>query len=87
MFQCCSSLAVFFYLMDEDVTEILEVMRMYETIFSGSYLKVNYEYTYDFQNTLNEFMSQRKCQFRRDIRHAITGRQIGSKDVDHEFPM
>ena len=40
MFQCCSSLAVLCYLMEDDITEILEVMRIYETIFSGSYLKV-----------------------------------------------
>ncbi|XP_047020068.1 interferon-related developmental regulator 2 isoform X1 [Helicoverpa zea] len=37
--ECCSSLAVFCYLMEDDLSEILEVMRMYETIFSGSYLK------------------------------------------------
>ncbi|XP_059052359.1 interferon-related developmental regulator 2 [Achroia grisella] len=37
--ECCSSLAVLCYLLEEDLTEILEVMRMYETIFSGSYLK------------------------------------------------
>ncbi|KAF9800528.1 hypothetical protein SFRURICE_005204 [Spodoptera frugiperda] len=37
--ECCSSLAVLCYLMEDDLTEILEVMRMYETIFSGSYLK------------------------------------------------
>ncbi|CAH0626851.1 unnamed protein product [Chrysodeixis includens] len=37
--ECCSSLAVLCYLMEEDLTEILEVMRIYETIFSGSYLK------------------------------------------------
>ncbi|CAB3242866.1 unnamed protein product [Arctia plantaginis] len=37
--ECCSSLAVLCYLMEDDVTEILEVMRVYETIFSGSYLK------------------------------------------------
>ncbi|KAJ0179676.1 hypothetical protein K1T71_004267 [Dendrolimus kikuchii] len=37
--ECCSSLAVLCYLLEEDVTEILEIMRMYETIFSGSYLK------------------------------------------------
>ncbi|KAJ8733034.1 hypothetical protein PYW07_015633 [Mythimna separata] len=37
--ECCASLAVLCYLMDEDITETLEVMRMYETIFSGSYLK------------------------------------------------
>ncbi|KOB52248.1 Interferon-related developmental regulator 1, partial [Operophtera brumata] len=36
----CSSLAVLCYLLEEDLSEILEVMRMYETIFSGSYLKV-----------------------------------------------
>ncbi|KAJ8733031.1 hypothetical protein PYW07_015630 [Mythimna separata] len=37
--ECCSSLAVLCYFMEEDITETLEVMRMYETIFSGSYLK------------------------------------------------
>ncbi|XP_049866421.1 interferon-related developmental regulator 2-like [Pectinophora gossypiella] len=37
--ECCSSLAVLCYLLEEDLTEIIEVMRMYETIFSGSYLK------------------------------------------------
>lgn len=37
--ECCSSLAVLCYLMEDDLTEILDVMRMYETIFSGSYLK------------------------------------------------
>ncbi|CAH0729028.1 unnamed protein product, partial [Brenthis ino] len=37
--ECCSSLAVLCYLLEEDLTEILEIMRMYETIFSGSYLK------------------------------------------------
>ncbi|KAJ8733035.1 hypothetical protein PYW07_015634 [Mythimna separata] len=37
--ECCSSLAVLCYLMDEDISETLEAMRMYETIFSGSYLK------------------------------------------------
>ncbi|KAJ8733032.1 hypothetical protein PYW07_015631 [Mythimna separata] len=37
--ECCSSLAVLCYLMDEDITETLEAMRLYETIFSGSYLK------------------------------------------------
>ncbi|CAH0700213.1 unnamed protein product [Spodoptera exigua] len=37
--ECCSSLAVLCYLMEDDLSEILEVMRMYETIFSGSYLK------------------------------------------------
>ncbi|XP_075970953.1 interferon-related developmental regulator 1 isoform X2 [Anticarsia gemmatalis] len=37
--ECCSSLAVLCYLMEDDLTEILEVMRVYETIFSGSYLK------------------------------------------------
>lgn len=37
--ECCSSLAVLCYLLEEDLTEILEVMRMFETIFSGSYLK------------------------------------------------
>ncbi|XP_013136948.1 PREDICTED: interferon-related developmental regulator 1 [Papilio polytes] len=36
---CCSSLAVLCYLLEEDFTEIIEVLRMYETIFSGSYLK------------------------------------------------
>lgn len=40
LFQICSSLAVICYLLEEDLSEILEVMRMYETIFSGSYLKV-----------------------------------------------
>ncbi|KAM3961594.1 LOW QUALITY PROTEIN: interferon-related developmental regulator 1 [Aphomia sociella] len=37
--ECCSSLAVLCYLLEEDITEILEVMQMFETIFSGSYLK------------------------------------------------
>ncbi|KAJ8731746.1 hypothetical protein PYW08_014476 [Mythimna loreyi] len=37
--ECCSSLAVLCYFMEEDLTETLEIMRMYETIFSGSYLK------------------------------------------------
>ncbi|KAL0891829.1 hypothetical protein ABMA27_015093 [Loxostege sticticalis] len=37
--ECCSSLAVLCYLMEEDITEIVEIMKMYETIFSGSYLK------------------------------------------------
>ncbi|KAJ8733029.1 hypothetical protein PYW07_015628 [Mythimna separata] len=37
--ECCSALAVLCYLMEDDLTEILEIMRMYETIFSGSYLK------------------------------------------------
>ncbi|XP_060801177.1 interferon-related developmental regulator 2 [Amyelois transitella] len=37
--ECCSSLAVLCYLLEEDLTEIIEIMRMYETIFSGSYLK------------------------------------------------
>ncbi|XP_026490063.1 interferon-related developmental regulator 1 [Vanessa tameamea] len=37
--ECCSSLAVLCYLLEEDLTEVLEIMRMYETIFSGSYLK------------------------------------------------
>ncbi|CAG4976822.1 unnamed protein product [Colias eurytheme] len=37
--ECCSSLAILCYLMDDDLAEILEVMRVYETIFSGSYLK------------------------------------------------
>ncbi|CAH1644579.1 unnamed protein product [Spodoptera littoralis] len=37
--QCCSSLSVLCYLLEDDLNEILEVMRMYETIFSGSYLK------------------------------------------------
>ncbi|XP_061709869.1 interferon-related developmental regulator 2 isoform X2 [Cydia pomonella] len=37
--ECCLSLSVVCYLLEEDLTEILEVMRMYETIFSGSYLK------------------------------------------------
>ncbi|KAJ8731744.1 hypothetical protein PYW08_014474 [Mythimna loreyi] len=37
--ECCSSLAVLSYLMDEDIAETLKVMRMYETIFSCSYLK------------------------------------------------
>ncbi|KAJ8733033.1 hypothetical protein PYW07_015632 [Mythimna separata] len=37
--ECCSSLAVLCYLMDEDITETLEVMHTFETIFSGSYVK------------------------------------------------
>ncbi|XP_026328576.1 interferon-related developmental regulator 1 [Hyposmocoma kahamanoa] len=37
--ECCTSLAALCFLLEEDLTEILEVMRMYETIFSGSYLK------------------------------------------------
>ncbi|CAG9560758.1 unnamed protein product [Danaus chrysippus] len=37
--ECCSSLAVLCYLLEEDLNEILEVMKMFETIFSGSYLK------------------------------------------------
>ncbi|XP_022816060.1 interferon-related developmental regulator 1 isoform X2 [Spodoptera litura] len=37
--ECCSSLSVLCYLLEDDLNEILEVMRMYETIFSGSYLK------------------------------------------------
>ncbi|XP_063532617.1 interferon-related developmental regulator 2 [Cydia strobilella] len=37
--ECCLSLSVVCYLLEEDLSEILEVMRMYETIFSGSYLK------------------------------------------------
>ncbi|XP_072940961.1 interferon-related developmental regulator 1 [Epargyreus clarus] len=37
--ECCSSLAILCYLLEEDMTEILEILRMYETIFSGSYLK------------------------------------------------
>ncbi|XP_028177309.1 interferon-related developmental regulator 2 [Ostrinia furnacalis] len=37
--ECCSSLAVLCYLMEEDVNEIVEIMKMYETIFSRSYLK------------------------------------------------
>ncbi|CAK1604580.1 unnamed protein product [Parnassius mnemosyne] len=37
--ECCSSLAVLCYLLEEDISEIVEIMRMYETIFSGSYLK------------------------------------------------
>ncbi|CAH2106963.1 unnamed protein product [Euphydryas editha] len=37
--ECCSSLAVLCYLLEDDLTEVLEIMRMYETIFSGSYLK------------------------------------------------
>ncbi|CAG9784810.1 unnamed protein product [Diatraea saccharalis] len=37
--ECCSSLAVLCYLFEEDISEILEIMKMYETIFSGSYPK------------------------------------------------
>ncbi|KAJ8731743.1 hypothetical protein PYW08_014473 [Mythimna loreyi] len=37
--ECCSSLAVLSYLVNEDITETLKVMRTYETIFSGSYVK------------------------------------------------
>ncbi|KAL4704019.1 hypothetical protein ACJJTC_018059 [Scirpophaga incertulas] len=37
--EVCSSLAVLCYLLEEDITEIIEIMKMYETIFSGSYLK------------------------------------------------
>ncbi|CAH2075599.1 unnamed protein product, partial [Iphiclides podalirius] len=37
--ECCASLAVLCYLLEDDLTEIIEIMRMYETIFSGSYLK------------------------------------------------
>ncbi|CAH2992399.1 unnamed protein product [Chilo suppressalis] len=37
--ECCASLAVLCYLLEEDITEILEIMKMYETIFSGSYPK------------------------------------------------
>ncbi|XP_045764720.1 interferon-related developmental regulator 1 [Maniola jurtina] len=37
--ECCSSLAVLCYLLEDDLSKILEVMRMFETIFSGSYLK------------------------------------------------
>ncbi|KPJ01641.1 PREDICTED: interferon-related developmental regulator 1 [Papilio xuthus] len=36
---CCSSLAVLCYLLEDDLTEIIEILRMYESIFSGSYLK------------------------------------------------
>ncbi|XP_037874811.1 interferon-related developmental regulator 2 isoform X2 [Bombyx mori] len=37
--ECCSSLAALCYLLEEDVNEILEIMQMYETIFSSCYLK------------------------------------------------
>ncbi|CAF4904645.1 unnamed protein product [Pieris macdunnoughi] len=37
--ECCSSLAILCYLMEDDLAEVLEVMRLFETIFSGSYLK------------------------------------------------
>ncbi|XP_048485019.1 interferon-related developmental regulator 1 isoform X1 [Plutella xylostella] len=37
--ECCSSLAILCYLLEDDLAEILEVLRVYETIFSGSYLK------------------------------------------------
>ncbi|XP_041976395.1 interferon-related developmental regulator 1 [Aricia agestis] len=37
--ECCSSLAVLCYLLEEDLSIIMDVMNMYETIFSGSYLK------------------------------------------------
>ncbi|CAK1552796.1 unnamed protein product [Leptosia nina] len=37
--ECCSALAILCYLMEDDLAEVLEVMRLFETIFSGSYLK------------------------------------------------
>ncbi|XP_053603147.1 interferon-related developmental regulator 1 [Plodia interpunctella] len=37
--ECCSSLAALCYLLEEDLSEVIDIMRMYETIFSGSYLK------------------------------------------------
>ncbi|XP_050676054.1 interferon-related developmental regulator 2 [Leptidea sinapis] len=37
--ECCSALAILCYLLEEDLTEVIEVMKTFESIFSGSYLK------------------------------------------------